>query len=118
MIFKKLNRRLYLSSPKAYSALANIRMTLFVFTGQIKKAERIITEHFNFVPQEGSTIKITNLPFNNAYPTANCYIGSIGIAKEVGQDGSFTLEMKSGSILIVHNRYEFEYIKAEKYFNQ
>ena len=62
------------------------------------------------IPQEGKRIEITWLPFNNAYPEPNCYIGSKGIVEDVQEDGSFVLRFNSGSSLIVGTKYKFKYL--------
>jgi len=53
-------------------------------------------------PLEGDRIRITWLPYNNAYPEPNCYIGSEGVVDWVDtEDGSFHLRMESGAGLMV-----------------
>lgn len=84
--------------------------------GRRDASAAIITEAFRFVPTQGNCIKITWLPMNNAKPNPNCYIGSTGVAEDVKPDGSFTLQMKSGSLMVGKN-YEFEYINAVDYYN-
>lgn len=55
-------------------------------------------------PPAGARIRLTWLPYNNAYPEPNCYIGSEGIVTQLDtEDGSFVLEMESGAGLVVGN---------------
>jgi hypothetical protein len=59
--------------------------------------------------ENGKRIKITWLPKNNAHPRKNCYIGGEGVV-ECFDDEGFVLRYDSGAILIVHGKFDFEYI--------
>jgi len=65
----------------------------------------------NNYPPIGTKIKITWLPYNNAYPNKNCYIGEIGICDEICADyGGFWIRLESGASLFVGNKFKFEYV--------
>jgi hypothetical protein len=85
-----------------------------IFSGE-KKAKRLITEAFFFVPLPEHTVRITWLPGNNS-AKPNAYIGMEGVAENIKPDGSFFLKTKTSS-LIVGRRNAFEYINSRDYFN-
>ncbi len=57
-------------------------------------------------PKNGDKIKLTWLPYNNAIPNKNCYIGSEGIVTDMSDYG-FTLDMGNG-ILIVGKQFRYK----------
>lgn len=67
-------------------------------------------------PEEDEWIEITYLPnpINNPHEKS-CYIGTKGIVKDKGIDGSFMLKMHESGWLIVHGAdYEFRYLTKEE----
>lgn len=66
----------------------------------------------NKYPLCGSKIKITWLPYNNAYPNKSCYIGEVGVVDEICQNPEgFWLRLPSGGSLYIGNKFKFEYIE-------
>lgn len=105
-----MNRYLSIHYPMLYQIVANIRMSFYMFTNQMQKAQSIITEEFYFVPAVEHYIKLTWLPnpINNPQ-SKSCFIGQVGLVTKVYPDGSFDLKIESGAKLFVHNKYKFEY---------
>lgn len=113
-----MHRHMYLKYPRIYHALTFLRMNWLMLIGKRDESAKIITEVFNFVPIEGHTVKLTWLPspINTRSRVTNCYIGSKGVAEDVKEDGSFTLKMRTG-VLVVGKRYKFDYINSTEYHN-
>lgn len=107
-----MNRYLYLNYRKIYGILANLRMAFYIFTGQLKKGEKIPQEHMFYIPMEGHWIEITWLPNPVNNPAErSCYIGHKGIVKKVYPDGRFDLTINGdGATLMVTRGYKFKYI--------
>lgn len=63
--------------------------------------------------QIGESIEITWLPYNNAWPEKNCYIGSTGVVVESDSDG-IMLILRSGATLIIGTRYKFKHLKQNE----
>lgn len=72
-------------------------------------------------PPAGARIRLTWLPYNNAYPEPNCYIGSEGIVTQLDvNNGSFVLDMGGASLIIGNtggrhgNGYTYELLEKAK----
>lgn len=63
--------------------------------------------HKSNPPKNGSHIKITWLPKNNAYPDDNIYIGFSGKVKDSDKNG-FLLESSSSILVVPSNKYRYK----------
>ena len=65
---------------------------------------------YSLQPKIGDRIKITYLPYNNAYPEPNCYIGTCGIVDYLYDNGGFCLNTGNSILCITRNEFEYVFI--------